>query len=939
MEKRVRNSLCFTLLFILAFANTTLAQVGKIYGKITDKSTQSPAEMATVVLQGTAYGALTDGEGVFVIEAPAGTYTLMVKLTEYKDLVVSDVVVTAGQNTEVNRSIEVMSSSIDTIQITAPVQRSSTVGLMSFRRLDDGMVVGVSAMDIARSPDRNTGQVLRRVSGASIQENRFVVIRGLSDRYNVAQVNGMALPSSEPDRRAFSFDIFPSGMLDNLIIQKTATPDLPGNFAGGVIQLNTKDIPEKRFVNLSLSSNYNTQSTFKPFLTYEGSKQDWLGTGGAARALPSDIPSTAEFKAQLTSIETRYTASKLMHNDWALQSKSSMMPGVNFNLGMGDHKQIGRHDFGVILGGLYQNNRRLIVSERADFNLDTTRIFSFVDHQYREEAQLGGLANLSYSFDSTQKISFKTLYNQTGEDLVVERSGVDYANEQNIKANSMQYTGTTLLSGQLSGSHRLSKTGVELRWGGTYSKLKRTVPDLRRMYYVENFGDSVFQAYVPPGAPSPNYAGKYYGGLGESLAGADLSLALPYHIGAHKQRLQGGFSSQFRDRTFESRVFGYVIGRTSTFDWSRLTDGQDSIFDQSAIGTDGFRLAESTNPSDSYTAGSKLVAGYFLSDNHLPGRVRVVWGARVEQYQQVLNTVTYGGDTIALDTTTIDILPSVNVSWELSSNKFVRLAASRTVSRPEFRELAPFSFYDFNTSSSVYGNDSLVRSHITNLDARFEIYPRAGQLISGTVFYKHFDNPIEQVIDASSGSGSRIYTYQNVPTATNFGAELEVRLKANRIDSVLHWSGWDKITWSANLSYIYSQVNLSGVASQIGNDSTRALQGQSPYLINTGLQYFDVVKGFSFSVLFNRIGRRIFQVGSNGFLDIYEAPRSVIDFQASVRVLKRCEIKLNYSDMLNQKNVFYQDQNKNGKYDAGTDTQFYGNRFGSNISLGFGLNF
>ncbi len=939
MEKRVPSSIILILFFVVALFGLSHGQNGTIYGKITDQANQTPLETATVLVQGINKGALADANGVFLVEVPAGTYTLVVKLTEYKDLVLPGVVVTAGGKTEVNGQMEVFGSTVETVKIISTVQKSSTVGVMSFRKLDDGMVVGVSAMDIARSPDRNTGQVLRRISGASIQDNKFVLIRGLSDRYNLAQINGMALPSTEPDRRAFSFDIFPAGMLDNLIIQKTATPDLPGNFAGGVIQLNTRDIPEKRFANASISSNYNSQSTFRPFKSYAGSNNDAFGNGGAARELPTAVPGTDEYKAQLSNAETRYTASKLMPNDWAVQNKNFSAPSMNVNLGFGDHKTSGRSDLGFIVGGLYQYQRKLIVSERGDYNLDTTRIFSFVDRQYREEAQLGGLVNVAYSYDSTQKISLKTMYNQSGEDIFVDRSGQDYANQQNIKATSMQYTGTSLLSSQLSGTHKLFKSHLELSWGGSYSKLKRTVPNLRRMYYVENFGDTVFQAYVPPGAPSPNYAGKYYGALNENNYGADVNLALPYKIGNLDQKIHGGFSSQIRDRDFSSRVFGYVIARTATFDWTRLLESQDSIFDESAIGTDGFRLAESTNPSDSYTAGSELLAGYFLSDNHLPGRVRAVWGLRVEQYRQRLNTITFGGDTIALDTTAIDFLPSINLSWEMRSNMFLRAAASRTVSRPEFRELAPFSFYDFNTSSSVYGNDTLVRSHILNLDLRYEIYPKAGQLISGTIFYKNFNDPIEQVIDASSGSGSRIYTYQNVRGATNFGGELEFRMKANRLDSIVHWKGWDKITWFANLSYIRSKVDLTGVSSQVGGDSVRALQGQSPYLINTGLQYFDVVHGVSVSALFNRIGRRIFQVGSNGFLDIYEAPRSVLDFQIAVRVLRRGEIKLNYADVLNQKNVFYQDQNKNGKFNQGTDTQFYGNKFGSNISLGFGLNF
>jgi len=915
------------------------AQNGTIYGKITDKSSQIPIETATVMVEGSNKGALTDADGIYVINLPEGTYNLVVKLAEYKDLRLSDIVVRAGQKTEANGSMEAFGATMDTVTITAPVQKSSNVGVMAYRKAEDGMVVGISAIDISRSPDRNSGQVLRRVSGASIQENRFVIIRGLSDRYNVAQVNGMALPSSEPDRRAFSFDIFPAGMLDNLMIQKTATPDLPGDFAGGVIQLNTRDIPENGFLNFSASTGFNTQSTFLPYLSYRGGKQDWLGKDDGTRELPLAVPNVDSFKLMLSDIETRYTASKLLPNDWGILRKNTTLPGLNLSLGLGEQKQFGRHKVGFIAGGIYQNQRRFILAERADFNIDTTRIFQYDDKQYREDVQLGGLLNLAYSFDSTQRVSFKLMYNQSGEDLFIERSGQNYDNQQNIQATSMQYTGSSLMSGQLGGTHRLTRKGIEIKWGTTYNDFNRTVPNLRRMYYVQNFGDSTFQAYISPGAPSPNYAGKFYGKLNEKLIGGDLNLEVPFRVASFDQKLKAGIYTQFRDRAFNSRTFGYVISRTSLFEWDRINDGQDSIFDESAIGDDGFRLVESTNPSDSYTAGSDLFAGYVMADNQLPGNLRLVWGARVEQYRQMLSTISFGGDTISLDTTTLDLMPSVNLSWEINRSTFLRLAASRTVSRPEFRELAPFSFYDFGTSSSVYGNDTLKRAQILNLDARFEVYPKAGQLLSATFFYKKFNNPIEQVVDASSGAGSRIYTFQNVQSAQNFGGELEFRIKANRLDSLVRWNGWDKITWFANLSYIRSRVNLSGVASAIGTDSIRPLQGQSPYLINTGVQYFDVVRGISVSALFNRIGRRIFQVGSNGFLNILEAPRSVLDFQFSVRVFRKGEFKINYSDVLNQKNIFYQDQNDNGKFDEGTDTQFFMNRFGSNISVGLGVNF
>lgn len=915
------------------------AQQATLFGKVTEMvdGKPVPVEAASVTVEGTARsGGYTDVDGNFVVNVPPGTYTLIVRMVEYKEFRQEGIILESGARKQNDATLELNSVSTGPIVINGTPNKTGNGTVLGIRREGPGMNSGVSGSDISRSPDRNTGQVLRRVSGASIQENRFVIIRGLSDRYNTAQLNGMALPSTEPDRKAFAFDIFPAAMLDNLIIQKTATPDLPGAFAGGVIQLNTKDIPEKTFLNLSYSGNFNTQSTFREYLTYRGGKLDWMGRDDGSRGLPTSIPGSDDFKQLLTNVETRYTASSLFANDWQVLTKPSMMPGLNGQVSFGTFKQMGRHTIGIIAAGLHQYNQRLTLAERGDYNFDSTRIYAFADRIYGENVNMGGLLNLTWSLDSgDHKISFKALANQTGEDLMVDRNGFDFGAQQFIRATSMQYTGTRLINYQLAGVHQLTRGGVQLRWDIGYTKLNRDVPDLRRMYYNHNVGDSVFQAFVPVGAPSPNYAGKFYGFMTETMWGGDAHLSLPFKIKGANQKFNMGYSQQLRDRSFDARVFGYVISNPMTFDWTRLSEGQDTIFEADAIGDDGFRLMESTNNNDSYTAGSSLHAAYAMFDNRILRKVRLVWGLRTEIYNQHLNAVSYGGDTIGLDTTFTDILPSVNFNYEVKEDMFVRLAASRTVSRPEFRELAPFSFYDFNTSASVYGNDSLQRGYILNFDARWEVYPKAGQFLAVTGFYKSFQNPIEQVIDGSSGGGSRVYTYQNVVGANNLGIELEMRIKANRLDSLIPCKLWDRITWFTNLSFISSRVDLSNVP----NASPRPLQGQSPYLFNTGLQYWDVTRGFTVNLLFNRSGRRIFQVGNNGYLDVYEAPRSVLDFQVALRVLKKAEIKANFSDVLNQKNVFYQDQNANGKFDDGVDTQFFGLRYGANMSLGFGLNF
>jgi len=786
---------------------------------------------------------------------------------------------------------------------------------------------------------------MKRVSGASVQDNKFVISRGLNDRYNTAMINGLPLPSTEADRKAFSFDIFPSAMLDNMLIFKTANADLPGDFAGGVIQINTKDIPEKDFFSFGIGTGLNSQSTGQTYQTYAGSSNDWIGLGSGQRSVLSELPNSTDFKLLLQDPTTRFSASKSFDNDWGLNTNAFSPLSQSYQLAFAKNKNIGKNVFGLVGGFNYSYNRRFQDIERQDFNNDASKLFAYQDNNYRENILWGAMLNFAYKIGENSKLSFKNMYSVNSEDVVVERNGTNIEADQIIRATAMQYTTNKIISSQLTGDHLFPTSKVKLKWGANFSNTRTTLPNLRRMLYYKNgtpqgtLSDSVYTAYVPFGAPSPDFAGRFFSDLSENLYATMVEFAIPYNFLKEKSALKIGYAGSIKDRVFDARVFGYAINSPSQFNYDLLLLPQESIFDNENIGTKGFRLGETTNPSDSYTAASQLHAAYVMTDQKLGKKLRGVYGIRMENFNQQLETKSFGGEDLTINNNTFRVLPSLNLTYAANKKTNLRFAASRTAARPDFRELAPFSFYDFNISSAVVGNDTLRTTDITNLDLRYDFFGGNGQVVSASLFYKNFFNPIENTV-FFGGSGSRTYTYQNVTSAVNFGAEVEFKTSLYFLDTLFHTKTFSDFSFFSNLTVVHSQVDLSNVSTAVTNEEKfRPMQGQSPFIINTGLSYSSAENGLSVSVLFNRIGRRIAFVGTNGYQDIYENPRSVLDFQISKTAFGNGEFKFNVSDIFNQRAIFYQDFNRSKKYEATEDKLITGIRYGLNFSVSFSYKF
>jgi TonB-dependent receptor len=921
-----------------ATADEGTSQTGKLSGRIIDKTNGETLIGVPVMIEGTTIGGVTDLDGQFLLPGiPAGNHSVSIRYVGYQPMVIRDVAVRPGEVANLEVALETSSQELNEVMIVAELKRENIGALMVLQQKSATVQDGISAESIKRTPDRSTSEVVRRVSGASVQEGKFVIIRGLNDRYNAAMLNGVPLASTEPDRKAFSFDLFPANLLDNLIVVKTATPDLPGEFAGGLLQVNTRDIPDQRFFGFSAGTSYNSISTFKRYESYKGGKRDWTGFDDGTRALPAGFMDSETLKAASTG--EKINASKSLQNDWMTEESSSQPMAHNYQFSFGNSKELGKDRFGFIGALTYSTAPRTAETERADFDFDGQQNFEYSDRQYRENVLWGALFNTTYKIGDRSKISFRNLFSVNANDQVIHRHGFDLENTQEIDAKALWYSSNVFFNSVLSGEHAINEKGLRVNWNLGYSTIFQNTPDLRRsLYYRDaNAGaeDTGYYAYVPFGTASPNYAGKFYSTLDESNRFGESSVVIPLGKSGKNHSIKTGIFEQQKERAFDARVLGYVVTNASRFNWSYLQLPVGDLFTADHMGTDGFRIDEITNPSDRYTASSRLHAGYILSDNRLAEKSRIVWGVRVENFIQELNSFGYSNERIDVRTNVTDILPSMNYTYAAGEHTNIRVAASKTVARPEFRELAPFAFYDFVTATSVAGNADIKRSSISNFDLRWETFPAAGELLSASVFFKDFNDPIEPVVE-SSGAGSRRISFRNAERGTVFGIETEWRKKLDFLSRWITWNQLENFSIYGNLSLMKSRVDVSNDARSLGK---RPMQGQSPYVMNAGFQYLESKSGFGCNIVFNRIGDRIFQVGNQGYLSILEAPRSVFDLQVSKRIFDKGELKLGISDLLNRPAVFYQDQNGNGKYDAGNDSRISNTVTGTTVSLSVAYKF
>lgn len=899
--KKVIITLLFVIIGTAAFAQGT----GKISGTVTDKKTGETLIGVTVKLKGSSKGMATDVDGKYSITGLAnGKYTVVFQYIGYTGKEISDVEVNGSKNTILSLILEESNSqNLNEVVIKGSFKKETVNALYAAQKNRAVISDGISSDLIKRSPDRSTGDVLKRVSGTTIQDNKFVIVRGLADRYNNATLDNSSLPSTEPNRKAFSFDIVPASLIDNIVVSKTATPDIAADFAGGSIKIITKDIPDNNFFEISLGGGYNSQSTFKDFYYGPRYTENYFGFDGGYRQLPvsKNFPkNTAATEALRGNQAAQIAAINKLPKVWKIGEHSAPLT-QNHLLSFGKVKDFkDGSKLGAIVSLTYRSSETTRPEvERQYYNYDyTDRVNTF-------STNIGAMANFAY-IKGKNKISFKNLYNRILDDKFTYRTGTDLGRSSDLQYYAFDMVQKGIFKTSLDGDHQLSEKN-KLSWNLSYANITNNQPDQRKIGYQRNV-DSRDDASVPFLASNTALTkenNRFFSDLNESIYGGAVNDQHAVKLFGKNATLKGGLGANYRKRDFSARLLGITLINADQ-DIQSLPIG--SLYSTSLINSGVYELSEITASTDKYDANSLTSFAYAMLDQPITDKLRAVYGVRAEQFNLELNSRNIDGTALKIKQDYTDILPSVNLTYALTEKSNLRAAYYRTLARPEFRELAPFSYYDYELLGNVLGNQNLKRTLIDNADLRYEIYPAAGQIMSVSAFYKHFNNAIEPSI--YDGNSTPTFSYFNTPSAVNYGVEVELRHSLGFINDA---PAFQNLVFYANGTLVKSKVTNPTDQNYLVKE--RTMVGQSPYSINAGLQYNAFDNNLNLSLLYNRIGRRIANVGGQVFPDVYEASRNVIDFQTSYSFYKKkAQIKLNINDILNNQSVFYFDYNLDKKF-------------------------
>ena len=947
--KQIFSIVTFFVFSQIAFAQNT----GTIKGQLKEDGVNEAIIGATVFLKGTSYGASTDVDGNFQISSiPEGIYTVAISAVGYDSKEIENIKVEAGKIVIINTTLYAESGEIGTIEVIARKETGTDISVIAEIKEAEQVAVGISSEQIQKSQDRDAAQVLRRIPGVSLQEGRFAIIRGLPQRYNAVMINDIYTPSTEVDSRAFSFDLVPSNMIDRVLIFKSGGPELPGDFAGGAVKIYTKNAPEENFTNISIGYGGRIGTTLREVSDYQGSSTDFLGFDNGLRKLPNNFPSF--LSNDLSPVERANIGRNALSPDIDI-IRRRVMPDQRYAFNLGRRFDRKHLRFGTLTSINYSNSHQYFAANQNDLLNDGTSfpapiIGKFTDDLYTNNIRLGILQNFSLSWNADNRIEFKNLFNQQSFRQTVVREGTSFLQTQDFLNYSQRFEQKSFYGGQITGKHKFNSEAFVLTWATGLNYTNRQEPDWRRFRTnrVEQTNPDSTVPFILAIPGSANLTdGRYFSNLNEIAVSGSVAIEQKLrNISSNDKnpiKLRYGLYTERKTRQFDARYFSYLIN-PSTADVDAIEEIKQlplgQLFRPENInGTSLFTFAEGTSPEDSYKGFNTLVAGYAGGYVPIGEKISITPGVRVEYNRQQLQARNRSGFTDNADNPIVSVLPSLNATYNLNDKQLVRLAYSRMVNRPEFRELAPFNFYDFNINADTRGNSRLNVATIDNTDLRWEYYPSSEELISIGVFYKSFKNPIEAYLQNSSAGGTAIaFGYGNAQNARGYGIEAEFR---KSFYNLTESKFLQNLSIVANASYLISNVNV-GRQVDLGPSSTgltdvdapsnRTLVGQSPYLVNVGLYYNSEPKGFQVNVLYNVAGPRLYLVGNNNQPSLYEVPRNILDFNVSKSFLDRkWEVRLAMQDILNQPFKFLQDSNLNGKIDS-QDSDFRSFRPGTTFS-------
>ena len=910
-----------SFLFVL-LSFTSIFSQGTISGTVLDKESGETMISATVLVEGTDAGEVTDFDGKYQIKIDAGTYDIVFSYVGYPEMKIEGVVVKDGGVTVIDAllTMEKGGVQIEEIVVQAEAIKTTENAILVTRLNANRFTDGISQGEMAKLNISSADQAVAKVVGVSIADGS-VVVRGLGDRYSTAQLNGASIPSANPYKNSVNLDLIPAGLLSNIITSKTFTPDQPGTFTGGNVNIETKSFPETKSFKISLSTGYNTQSSFQNnFLTHDGGDLDWLGYDDGYRSRSSLYDDENYADALLRSAGTK------ARNDDAMAAKveelydatlTNMVPtttttpmnhGIGFSFG--NQYEVGGRDLGVILSANYSRSFRHYDAGLRNYTLESTtsqnlnQNFNLGGTTSIESPTVGGMVGLSYKINPSNRISFNTLYNHSAD-----KSTRSFSGEHNtyqvtfpeiFEFRELYWLERSLLNNMLLGQHLFGSDGVKLEWIASASVATQREPELR--YFGNEFDpkdldDPTDDRYAIRAPSEYDYPNHFFRKLSDEQFEGKLDLTFPVLPNLSKgNKIKTGILYSLKNRIFDERRYSVQEKSAENYNGDAaafFSDENSGVIEKDANVRNviGNYIVDDTRASNSYIGSEKVMAIYAMGTIEPIENLDIVFGTRLENASLPVESA----DSL-YTAGKLSVLPSINLRYALRNKMNLRAAFTQTVARPNLRELAPFSNFDFRTGAFIVGNPKLKITSITNLDLRWEWMPRIGEILAISTYLKSFINPIVLV---NLGKSNPEFQYQNVDKATVYGVELEYRKNLGFISPALN-----NFKLGANLSCIYSEVDIDAEEladiRSINPDASdkRTFFNQSPYIVNTNLVYSNSEKNIDATLSFNIFGDRLVIVGQEGTPDIFEQTRPKLDFTISKKIKENLSVRLSAKNLL-----------------------------------------
>jgi hypothetical protein len=880
------------LLFALfALANGAHAQqpapaAGRILGRVVDAATGAGLTAVTVQVVGTPLGTVSGLDGRYIINnVPAGRVALRATSLGYSTKSVTDIEVELGNAVEQNITLQTEAVAISAIEVTAAAERGSLNRALDQQRTASGIVNAVTAEQISRSPDGDAAQAVQRVSGVTVQDNKFVIVRGLGERYTTTSLNGARIPSAEPEKKLVPLDLFPTSLLEQITTSKTFTPDQPGDFSGAQVDLKLREFPINRTRTVTANLGFNGAATGQSVFAAPGAGGEWLGFAKGARAVPAAVRAAGRFNGDVSQTDMNGFVNSF-RNSWS-PSVGNGAPAGGFGFSMGGNDPIFGRQIGYVMSGTYSYGQDVRIAETralAQPAVDggTEEIDRYTGMTGRMSVLWGGVLNMSTLLGSSSRLAVNATYNRSADHEARSEVGVsEQFGNLPLEVTRLRYIERGVGSLQLLGDHEVAR-GQRFNWTVTASQVTRDEPDRSEFVYATPL-DPVTGQVQPREwlATAAEGAVRTFAELTENSLEARADHRIEF--GNRQSFVKLGSMVRATDRSADTHAYS-VIAPTLTMDGRRLAAEQ--IFDGrfSQTGQSYFQVRPMSQ-GGSYGAQDRLLAGYAMADLALGNSVRLVTGARIEHSALDLTATPTLGEVTTTTPTFTDVLPSVALNITISERQNLRFSASQTLSRPEYRELAPVMYRDVIGAENVRGNPDLKRALIRNLDVRWELYPASGEVLSVALFGKQFDKPIERIYLGTSGT--KVVTFLNAEGAINYGVEVEARKRLGMFTTFL------------NATVMHSEIEIGDAASGASRiNDKRPMVGQSPYVLNAGATYATESGATAVTLLYNVFGKRIVSAAEAPLPDAYEQPRNQLDLSVRLPLTGDVSGKFDFKNIL-----------------------------------------